>query len=154
MPDSIIPVPESRHYHDLDALAREIRSEYFPDFSSPAIQWGKKITRKRRRSIRLGSYHPSTAVIRIHPLLDSPHVPRFFVQAIIHHEYLHHVLGGAHNRRFHTWERRFRYHRESKEWLRRHLPVLLGRRIAPLPSAVPRSAAPPATAAPQQMALF
>ena len=47
---------------------------------------------------------------------------------MIHHEYLHHVLGANHNRRFHAHERQFRYHRESKEWLRRNLFGLLGLR--------------------------
>ena len=44
------------------------------------------------------------------------------------HEYLHHVLGPNHNRRFHSQERKFRYYRESKEWIRHNLFLLLGRR--------------------------
>ena len=90
------------------------------------VKWGQQITRKRRRSIRLGSYNHYTTEIRIHPLLNSPTIPAFFVQSIIHHEYLHHVLGPNHNRRFHSQERKFSYHRESKEWLRRNLWGLLG----------------------------
>jgi hypothetical protein len=46
---------------------------------------------------------------------------------VIYHEYLHHVLGPHHNRRFHQQERQFRYHRESQEWIRRNLFLLLGR---------------------------
>jgi len=38
------------------------------------------------------------------------------------------MLGPSHNRRFHSHERKFRYHRESKEWIRRNLFLLLGRR--------------------------
>jgi predicted SprT family Zn-dependent metalloprotease len=69
-----------------------------------------------------------TAEIRIHPSLNARRIPAFFIQSIIHHEYLHHLLGPNHNRRFHSHERRFRYYRESKEWIRRNLFVLLGRR--------------------------
>jgi len=41
---------------------------------------------------------------------------------------LHHVLGPNHNRRFHSHERKFHYYRESKEWIRYNLLLLLGRR--------------------------
>jgi hypothetical protein len=144
-----------RHFHDLELLAAEIGREYFPDVRPPLIRWGKKIGRRRRRSIRLGSYHPSTRVIRIHPLLDSSDVPRFFVESVIYHEYLHHVIGPAHNRRFHAHERRFRYHSEAREWLRQNLTLLLGRRSRPAP-AVPRRIAPPEPVggAARQLALF
>ena len=64
--------------------------------------------------------------MRIHPSLNAPNVPAFFIQSIIYHEYLHHVLGASHNRRFHAHERQFRYWRESQEWIRRNLFMLLG----------------------------
>ena len=82
------------------------------------MRWGQQISRKKRRSIRLGSYNHVTTEIRIHPMLNSPDIPAFFIQSVIHHEYLHHVLGAHHNRRFHAHERQFRYHRESQEWIR------------------------------------
>lgn len=115
-------------YYDLIALAGEIHREYFPGIPRISIRWGHRVSRKTRRSIRLGSYDHRSAEIRVHPSLDVPRVPRFFIQSIIFHEYLHHVLGPAHNRRFHHHERSYRYHRESKEWLKRNLFVLLGRR--------------------------
>ena len=123
--------------HNLQVFAAEIEREYFPDHRTPIIQWGKSIGRKKRHSIRLGSYYRPSSVIRIHPRLNSADVPHFFVKSIIHHEYLHHVLGPDHNRRFRRYERKFRFYREAKEWLRRHLPVLLGHRATPLPP--PRS---------------
>jgi len=136
--------PERPGYYDIAALAGEIHREYFSSYPRLSIRWGHRVSRKSRRSIRLGSYDHRSAEIRIHPSLDVPRVPRFFIQSIIYHEYLHHVLGPAHNRRFHHHERSYRYHRESKEWLKRNLFVLLGRRakaraartvtpIAPLP---------------------
>jgi predicted metal-dependent hydrolase len=93
------------------------------------VRWGQKIQRKSRRSIRLGSYNHATTEIRIHPSLNAPSIPTFFIESIIHHEYLHHLLGPNHNRRFHSHERKFRYYRESKEWIRRNLFLLLGRRV-------------------------
>jgi len=46
---------------------------------------------------------------------------------VIYHEYLHHVLGAPHNRRFRQHERKFRYHREAQAWIRANLWLLLGR---------------------------
>lgn len=120
---------DTNHY--LRLLASDVWREYFPDCSELPIRWGQQIVRKRRRSIRLGSYDHRNSEVRIHPSLDSPMVPRFFIQSIIYHEYLHHRLGPRHNRRFQAQDRRYRFHRESKLWLKANLPVLLGRRSRP-----------------------
>jgi CRISPR/Cas system CMR subunit Cmr6 (Cas7 group RAMP superfamily) len=132
----------------LTSLAAEVHRTYFYKYPPLPVRWGQQITRKRRRSIRLGSYNHATTEIRIHPLLNTPDVPAFFIQSVIFHEYLHHVLGASHNRRFHKKEREFRYFRESKEWIRRHLWLLLGtKRRRPI-------VVPPPKALPPQMALF
>jgi hypothetical protein len=111
----------------LESLAREIHRTYFVKYPPLPVRWGQQISRKKRRSIRLGSYNHATAEVRIHPILNAPNIPAFFIQSVIYHEYLHHVLGPHHNRRFHQHERQFRYHRESQEWIRRNLFLLLGR---------------------------
>jgi predicted SprT family Zn-dependent metalloprotease len=115
-------------HHHLASLSAEVHRTYFFKYPALRVRWGHQIYRKSRRSIRLGSYNHDTTEIRIHPSLNAPHIPAFFIQSIIHHEYLHYVLGPNHNRRFHSHERKFRYFRESKEWIRRNLFVLLGRR--------------------------
>lgn len=131
IPETVLSPSLTTRYHNLDALAIEVQREYFPSCPPLPIRWGNKVERKRRRSIRLGSYHRSTTTIRIHPSLDAPEVPRFFVQSIIYHEYLHHVVSPRHDRRFSRHERKFRYFREAKAWLRANLPMLLGRRSKP-----------------------
>jgi CRISPR/Cas system CMR subunit Cmr6 (Cas7 group RAMP superfamily) len=138
---------DQRDYR-LASLAAEVHRTYFYKYPPLPVRWGQQITRKKRRSIRLGSYHHLTTEIRIHPLLNAPDIPAFFIQSVIYHEYLHHVLGARHNRRFHKEERKFRYYRESKEWLRRHLWILLGtKRVRPI-------VMPPPKALPPQMVLF
>ena len=132
--------------HHLGSLADEIHRTYFHRHPPLRVRWGQRIARKRRYSIRLGSYNHVTTEIRIHPLLNAPHIPAFFIQSVIHHEYLHHVLGPHHNRRFHAHERQFRYYRESKEWLRRNVFTLLGRKV--------RRRLPAAPERPPQLALF
>jgi len=140
-------IADHRH-HYLASLAAEVHRTYFYKYPPLPVRWGQQISRKKRRSIRLGSYNHVTTEIRIHPLLDSPEIPAFFIQSVIYHEYLHHVLGASHNRRFHKEERKFRYFRESKEWIRRHLWLLLG--IKRNRNAV----VPPPPTLPPQMALF
>jgi hypothetical protein len=123
-----LALPNDGHHHLL-SLAAEVHRTYFLKHQPLRVRWGHQIQRKSRRSIRLGSYNHSTSEIRIHPSLNAANIPAFFIQSIIHHEYLHHVLGPNHNRRFHSQERKFHYYRESKEWIRRNLFVLLGRRV-------------------------
>ena len=146
-----LPVPEHTHHH-LDSLAGEIHRTYFSKVPPLPVRWGHRIARKRRRSIRLGSYNHHTNEIRIHPLLNAPQIPAFFVQSVIHHEYLHHILGGSHNRRFQARERQFCYYRESQEWIQRNLFILLGRRRSEMqpPVAPPQQQSAPAS----QMVLF
>lgn len=126
-----LPVGEETAHH-LDSLAGNVQRAYFPDVPPLVVRWGHQISRKRRRSIRLGSYNHVTTEVRIHPLLNSRNVPAYVIESIIHHEYLHHVLGPDHNRRFHAHERQFRYYRESQEWVRRNLFLLLGRKRSEL----------------------
>ena len=149
METSPLPIPPVTFgHHHLPSLAAEVHNTYFVKVPPLRVRWGQQIARKKRRSIRLGSYNHVTGEIRIHPFLNSQAIPAFFILSIIHHEYLHHTLGANHNRRFHNHERQFRYHRESKEWIRRNLSILLGmkKRVPPIES-VPQALQP-------QMALF
>ncbi len=142
----LIELPSDGPHH-LESLAAEVHRTYFFKVPPLRVRWGHRITRKRRRSIRLGSYNHVTFEIRIHPSLNAPQIPAFFIQSIIHHEYLHHVLGPNHNRKFHAYERQFRYHRESKEWIRRNLFALLGLKRK-------NATAPVTTVTAPQLALF
>jgi hypothetical protein len=142
-----IPLPTAAARNYLESLADEVHRTYFFKYPPLPVRWGQQISRKRRRSIRLGSYNHHTTEIRIHPILNASSVPAFFIQSVIHHEYLHHVLGPHHNRRFHQHERQFRYHREAQEWIRRNLFLLLGRKKSELKRPAPPPVFPQATQA-------
>jgi hypothetical protein len=148
-----LPLPAETVHH-LPSLAANVHRAYFWKMPPLRVRWGQQIGRKRRRSIRLGSYNHHTTEIRVHPLLNMRQIPAFVIESIIHHEYLHHVLGANHDRRFHAQERKFHYYRESQEWIRRNLFLLLGcrRRELERPQRVPAPPAVPATQ--QQMVLF
>ena len=148
-----LPLPEGTTHH-LASLAASVHRTYFFKVPPLEVRWGQQISRKRRRSIRLGSYNHHTTEIRIHPLLNAPNIPAWVIESVIHHEYLHHVLGPNHNRRFHANEKKFRYHRESQEWIRRNLFLLLGRKKREFePQGVP-VVPPPVPLQSAQMALF
>ncbi len=109
------------------------------DFSSAVdalITWGRRSTRARtkpRRSIKLGSYSASERLIRVHPVLDKPWVPRYFVSYIVYHEMLHHVIPSSqgsgrrmlHPPLFQERERLFRDFERSLAWERAHIGRLL-----------------------------
>ncbi|MFO0673550.1 MAG: hypothetical protein U0235_28690 [Polyangiaceae bacterium] len=82
-------------HHDLLAIFAEVNERYFGGTESGAqITWGRRASRpeRPRSSIKLGSYDATERLIRIHPVLDRPWVPRYFVAFIVFHELLHHVM--------------------------------------------------------------
>lgn len=95
-------------HFNLKTLYDEVNRRHFDGSVRAAITWGKRPTQGRRRSIRFGSYSVEENLIRIHPFLDSAHVPEYFVRYIVFHEMLHAHLGIEESetgrRRMHTAE--------------------------------------------------
>jgi len=82
-------------HHDLAELFDEVSQTYFAGLTDDVkITWGRlpPRRRRRRRSIRLGTYTHDSQLIRIHPALDQASVPHFFVAFVVFHELLHHVV--------------------------------------------------------------
>ena len=97
-------------YFDLQKIYNELNAAYFDNSITAAITWGKRGSspRRRQRTIRFGSYTVDSNLIRLHPALDQPFVPEFFVRYIVYHEMLHAHLGieesESGRRRIHTRE--------------------------------------------------
>lgn len=97
-------------HFDLKKIYNEVNAEYFDNTITAVITWGKRGTspRRRQRTIRFGSYTVDSNLIRLHPALDQPFVPEFFVRYIVYHEMLHAHLGieesESGRRRIHTRE--------------------------------------------------
>ncbi len=134
-PRPIVCDVEGKH-HNLQQLFDELNARYFDGRIRARITWGPRIRRKRRRSsIKLGSYTFEDEIIRIHPVLDASDVPRFFVAWIIYHEMLHEihdmpVVDGRrvyHTREFRDAEAQFDGYAESVLWERINLHKLLNR---------------------------
>ncbi|HEX7829414.1 MAG TPA: hypothetical protein VF787_07140, partial [Thermoanaerobaculia bacterium] len=54
--DTLFPIEEAIH-HPLESLAAEVHRTYFFKYPPLPVRWGQQISRKKRRSIRLGSYN-------------------------------------------------------------------------------------------------
>ena len=119
---------------DLQHLFDRLNHAFFQDGIQAQIGWGRMPPRRRRKSIRLGVYDHQTREIRIHPLLDRPEVPVYFVEFIVFHEMLHQLFpssgtdGGRrvhHPRAFRDREKAFPQYDAALRWEREHLRTLL-----------------------------
>jgi hypothetical protein len=76
---------------------------------------------------------PGEKLIRIHPALDQVFVPRYFVEFIVYHELLHHVIPPVrvngryqiHSPAFRQREREFPAYAEAMAWRQQSLRRLL-----------------------------
>ncbi len=127
--------PVGRH-HDLERIYARLNERYFDSRIDAAITYGPAPRVKGpRKSIKMGSYSADSKVIRIHPALDQPVVPRYFVEWIVFHEMLHHVYRTrrgedgrrcihppelmAHEKQFHDYSRALAWERENLDLLLR-----------------------------------
>ncbi|HNF97213.1 MAG TPA: hypothetical protein PK493_07950 [Pseudomonadota bacterium] len=126
----VIERPDGEH-HDLRAIFDELNAGYFGGSIDAKITWGR---RKRtseparlHKSLTMGSYSVEDRLIRIHPTLDRPDVPGYYVAWIVYHEMLHQKHGiperggrrqfhppafVAEERLFDEYERAHRFERE------------------------------------------
>ncbi|MCD6497250.1 MAG: hypothetical protein J7M25_02965 [Deltaproteobacteria bacterium] len=120
---------------DLQELFDRLNLVYFGGALELGITWGRpnKKRPKRHHSIKMGSYSVEDQLIRIHPALDRPFVPRYFIETVIYHEMLHHVhpipikdgRRQFHTPEFRAHERAFPYYPHAKTWERANIDRLL-----------------------------
>jgi len=79
--------------HDLRRLFDAVNAAHFDGAVKARITWGRMTKLGQRRHIRFGSFQPGEDLIRIHPLLDQPFVPEFYIRFVVFHEMLHAHLG-------------------------------------------------------------
>ena len=126
--------PKGEH-HDLEEIFSELNRRYFRSRVAATITYGPAPrVSGPRKSIKMGSYSADSRVIRIHPALDQPRVPRYFVEWIVFHEMLHHIhkarrgLDGrrcVHTPEFLEHERRFYAFERAQRWEHENLDLLL-----------------------------
>jgi hypothetical protein len=121
----LTPLATKGKHHDLLTLFSEVNQKYFGGTVDALVSWGRAPRRDRpRTTIKLGSYSAVERLIRVHPVLDRAWVPRYFVQYILYHEMLHHVIpqsrpggrAGLHPAEFRERERLFRCYERAIAW--------------------------------------
>ena len=120
---------------DLEAILARVNHEQFQSSIAAKIGWGRMPRRRRRKSIRLGVYDHQTREIRVHPALDRPEVPAFFVEFIVFHEMLHQLFPSParpgrkvhHPRAFREREKSWPLYEAAVRWEKQNLRVLLRR---------------------------
>ena len=146
-----IPLVARGANHDLLSIFNDLNQRYFNGACHALITWGRRTRRKNRqprKAIKLGSYSSLERLIRIHPVLDRPWVPRYFVAYVVYHEMLHHMIPSArgnarqassniasakgqiarrvlHPPEFLAREREFRKYERALDWERQHITRLL-----------------------------
>lgn len=124
-------------HHDLRALFDAVNARHFGGSVDAALGWGRPAPRvrgrRRPRSISLGTYDYELKLVRVHPALDQEFVPRFYVEYILFHEMLHHVMPAPvidgrrrlHSPAFRARERAYPDYARTVEWEQRCLRRLL-----------------------------
>ena len=116
--------PSGKHY-DLKGIYESVNMEYFKNMVTASITWGTKNPRYAVRRRTLGSFSSHSNTIRITPVLDSPRVPRYFIEFIVYHEMLHANMGvektrngrrSVHPREFKEREREFKEYGRAVAW--------------------------------------
>ena len=121
-------------HYDLRAIVDDLSRRHFGGRVGVRVTWGKRVQPKRgQRSLQLGTYLPEERLIRVHPVLDQPWVPKYFVEAVVFHEMLHHDMPAViqngrrhyHTAAFRKRERSFEYHSAAEQWQKDNLWRLL-----------------------------
>jgi hypothetical protein len=123
-----------RIFH-LGEMFRSLNERYFHGELNVDISWGQW-GRRPKRCVRLGSFDLDRGLIRIHPVLDDPSVPRRVLEGVVYHEMLHALLGAEnttgrkslHGPSFREKEKAFPDWEANDAWIRTHIPKLLSRR--------------------------
>jgi hypothetical protein len=124
-------------FHALQPLFDQLNAAYFGNAIDARIGWGRVTPRRNQRSIRMGVYLHDERLIRIHPALDRPEVPDYFVAFVVFHEMLHQAVPAAHcggGRRqhhgaeFRARERSYPDYARATAWEKANLDLLLGTR--------------------------
>jgi len=110
--------------YDLMKIMREIKTKYGIAKRGVKITWSNARLHKRQQSIRLGSYNHDEKLIRVHPSLDNPSVPKYFVEYIVYHELLHALVPpqdrpgrrNFHPREYHHLEKQFEHFKEARKY--------------------------------------
>lgn len=118
---------KGEHY-DLAEIYERVKAAFFDPSFEADIGWSERKWRGKLRSVTFGCYDRQAGQIRIHPLLDNPQVPLYFLEFIVYHEMLHAVCkpeidsagrAKVHTEEFRKREREHPFFAAAKRWEKR-----------------------------------
>jgi hypothetical protein len=115
-----------------------VNAEEFGGRVEARITWGPNRGGRRRHTIKTGVYVQDARLIRIHPALDRPEVPEYYVAAVVFHEMLHQVVPAVekdgrrvvHGPEFKRRERAYAGYARARAWEQENLDLLLSHGVA------------------------
>lgn len=121
-----LPFRHEGRYFDLKAIFNKLNAKYFRyALRDYTITWGRRRKLPPREYFVFGTIQEEDRLIRIHPLLDAPFVPLWFLQYVIYHEMLHSVVPDefdasgrrrVHTERFARREQKFPLYARARRW--------------------------------------
>lgn len=137
---------------DLRPRADELNRLYFNNAHDFTVSWNRHVRRtiSYPKTLHLGLCSVVTKEIQIHPLLDQPGIPDYFLDYILYHEMTHLEVvpkpdqGGrmiAHSREFYAKETKFPRYQEAVVFQEKHLTPFIRSwwKQTPTPSWAPKS---------------
>jgi hypothetical protein len=130
------PLRTAGQFHDLGPMLDRLDRRYFGGaLGDVLVTWGRRSSPRgeSRNSIKLGTYSATERLVRIHPALDQRFVPRYFLEYILFHELLHHIVPPVkvgrftliHPPEFLQRERAYPLYQRAIDWENRNLDRLL-----------------------------
>lgn len=127
------PLQPRGRAHDLQAIFDRENAERFGGAIEARIGWGAVRVGDRSRTVKTGVYLEEGRLIRIHPSLDRPEVPEYYVAFIVFHEMLHQAVPPrerngrrvVHGPEFRRRERTHPDFRRAHAWERLNIRLLL-----------------------------
>ncbi len=122
--------------YDLREVFDAVNAAWFEGKLSALVRWGDASSKTSYHTAKTDAGGTKIDLITIAGIYNHPRVPRFAIEAIMHHEMLHIAIppsrknGRAviHGQEFKAAERKFTWYREWRTWERKQLPFLMKRR--------------------------
>ncbi len=122
-----LPLCHEGRYFDLRAVFDKLNAQYF--YKKPlrnyTITWGRRRRLAPVAYFVFGTIQEEDRLIRIHPRLDAPFVPMWFLEYVVYHEMLHSVVADeytesgrrkVHTAEFQRREQEFPHYRRARRW--------------------------------------
>ena len=131
-----LPFAHEGRYFDLLEIFNRLNVKHFRcALKGYKIVWGRRRKSRPKTYFIFASIQEADRIIRVHPLLDAPFVPTWFMEYVVYHEMLHAVVPDefdangrrrVHTERFLAEEQKFPHYRKARKWEAENLGRFLG----------------------------